>query len=197
MVDMVECSNAARHKYMSRLASISRSSSAMPLLPGGAFPTASRLLASIAQPLADLCRCPPIARCPSVTLDRTSYALSKPRTLLSRADVAGACFSPGFISGSYPSMRADQRRMRLPHGGVALRPSIPYAMAALRRCPVVARHPSVTPDRASYAISWSHTPTRAASAIACLAPGPIFGSFLSARADKRRARHLSSLELDK
>jgi len=124
-----------------------------------------------------------------------AYTLSKPRTLRSRADSARACFSPGLISGSYPSMRADNRCARLPGGGVALRSSIAHPLTARSRRAVDARHPSVTLDRASYALFGSRTPARADSARACFSPGLIPGPRPSVRADKLRASLRSPQEL--
>ena len=75
-----------------------------------------------------------------VTLDRASYAISKPRTLLSCSYLARACFSPGLISGSYldargHSTRASSRRT------VVLPPAIAHPLTALRRHAGAVRHP--------------------------------------------------------
>ena len=55
--------------------------------------------------------------------------------------------------------------------GVALRRSLPHALVAIRRCPVVTRNQTLTLDRTSYALFQSRIAARADSAKACVSPG--------------------------
>ena len=110
----------------------------------------------------------------SMTLNRASYAISKPRTLLSHAGVARVCFSQCLISASYLDARghstcASSRRRR----GAAIRHCASSHHATLT--PIAARHPPVTLDPSSYALSGPCTPTRANSVRACRSPSPICG----------------------